>query len=131
MVGRINPEVFDAAQRFADGAITDQVLADVAAMKGLPLYVARSPLSDDELRRHAERRLEVATQQWDRAGKSLAYWRNELAAQDGSPRFFSRDAVERSIPETEAELARREAEMRAAQAALDDLTVPALAMAAE
>jgi hypothetical protein len=35
----INPAVRSAAELYTDGKITDRTLADVAAMKGLPLYV--------------------------------------------------------------------------------------------
>lgn len=39
--GPINPEVYRAAEYFTDGEITLQILRDVAAMEGLPLYVER------------------------------------------------------------------------------------------
>lgn len=35
----INPAVYAEASLFTDGAITDAVLANVAAMRGLPLYI--------------------------------------------------------------------------------------------
>ena len=35
----INPAVIAAAELFTDGALTDAVLAGVASMKGLPLFV--------------------------------------------------------------------------------------------
>ena len=40
---RINPEVQAAAELFCDGEITDRVLADVAAMRGLQLYDGPAP----------------------------------------------------------------------------------------
>jgi hypothetical protein len=45
----VNPAVLAAAERFTDGAISDALLADVAAMNRLPLYVAPAlALSDLE-----------------------------------------------------------------------------------
>ena len=38
----VNPAVSEAADLFTDGAVTGAVLASVAAMRGLPLYIERT-----------------------------------------------------------------------------------------
>jgi len=48
-VQRINPEVYRRAELFTDGRITDALLADVAAMNRLPLYVEQAPHTPDPI----------------------------------------------------------------------------------
>jgi hypothetical protein len=60
MTQHINPQVYARAELFTDGAITDDILRQVAHENGLPLYLEES--SDEQLRRALM--AEKATLEW-------------------------------------------------------------------
>jgi hypothetical protein len=86
----INPAVRSAAELYTDGKVSDQTLANVAAMNGLPLYVDRPARGTDE-RAMAEREVTEARAALKSAVEGLAWVMRGKAvfdAQDNGPGDF-------------------------------------------
>lgn len=86
----INPAVQSAAEQFTDGKVTDQTLANVAAMNGLPLYIDRPAHGTNE-RAAAEHEVTQARAALKSAVEKLAWVERGKAAfdtQDNGPGDF-------------------------------------------
>lgn len=141
----INPAVYAEASLFTDGAITDAVLANVAAMRGLPLYVetpAPQPPSPLELAHVAVARAEVIAER-KRVAYVVARARitaaNKAAGRNPSPfmRALARDQRReafRAFNRARVAVRIAERELINARVALDCARIaalPSLAIAAE
>ena len=131
----VNPEVDRRAELMHDGSITDQTLADVAAMNGLPLYLESIPGASDLASIHS-----AATEHYTHACTMLAgafcrLNRARAAVRRGN-RYAAYDIADdrRDIGHwnsRRADVERRLRRIEAAQAALDALTIaPAARLAA-
>ena len=123
----INPAVYAEASLFTDGAITDAVLANVAAMRGLPLYVetpAPQPPSPVTL---AERALANAEAREREAVRVYLFARRELGRLNCyRPGNWARASAWRLFKQRRRQLAAAERETVAARVALDCARIAAL-----
>ncbi|MFT8246607.1 hypothetical protein [Roseomonas sp. BN140053] len=125
----LNPAVLAAAELFTDGALTDTVLANVAAMRGLPLHVTLAPAAAPDAAALAAKALQAA----EAALRDAVRCWNGARLTLGEANRTSLPPLARGLPrrpvdaETRRRLQadamrginRRRAQLRAAQRALD------------
>lgn len=133
---QINPAVSAAAELFTDGRITDQLLADVAAMHRLPLHIATvadpGPTDLDlafsavsgavAFVARARRDYIAARRRLAYANKRQPHLTAEARASAGK---FHRASAMRDLNRARAECARAERAEATARAALAALSAPA------
>lgn len=132
---QINPAVHAAAELFTDGRITDHLLADVAAMHRLPLYIEVAPIPQPDATDAALRALANAEARHRDgircyvAARAAIGPANRLGATKEVNRGHRAYAF-RMLNKRRAELLRDERGLAAARAALAALTPVTFAQAA-